>query len=41
MKGQEPDFDNQFDNVGWMEVSDKFVDKDTLSQEQSASLQLL
>ena len=40
MKGQEPDFENQFDNVGWIEVSDKFVGKDTLSQEQPASPRL-
>ena len=36
MKGQEPDFEDQFDVVGWIEASDKLLGKDTLSQPQPA-----
>ena len=36
MKGQEPDFEDQLDVVGWIEASDKLLGKDTLSQKQPA-----
>ena len=36
MKGKEPDFEDQLDVFGWIEVSNKFLGKDTLSQEQPA-----
>ena len=37
MKGQEPDFEDQFEVVGWIEASVKFLGRDTLSQEQPAT----
>ena len=37
MKGQEPDFENQLDIIGWIEASTKLTGKDTMAQEQPAT----
>ena len=37
MKGQEPDFEDQLDVVGWIEANEKLIGRNTLLQDQPAS----